>query len=189
MANNKDLVIIGANGKGYVADVATTAPTGDPTSQALPAAFTAGDLGYLHTDGLEADVDEDRQEFQAWGSLGPIASQITKRTRTFVLSALETNAIVVGLYDGVAAPTPDATGLIEYSIVDNPDQDIRAWVFDTFNGGKWVRYYVPQGEITARENLTYKPDDMANYKFTVTAYPDSSGVSIYKWIKQPALAS
>lgn len=189
MANNSDLAMAAAKGKGYVAARGSVAPNGDPTSISLPTDFANGDLGWCHTDGLEAGVDEDRQDFPAWGSLGPIGSQITKRTRTFAIAPLEANPIVLGLYDGVANPTPDATGLMAYAITDAPDQDIRAWVFDTINGGKWIRYYVPSGEITARENLTHKPDEQAAYKFTVTAYAGSDGISVYKWVKMPALAS
>ena len=187
MSRNKDLTFVGADGRGYVGATGSTAPTGDPSTGTLDAAFK--DLGWCNEDGLEVGVDEDRQDFPAWGSLGPIATQITKRTRTFVISPLEASAIVLGLYDGVADPTPDAGGVMEYAITDSPDQDVRAWVFDTFNGGKWIRYYVPQGEITGRENLTHKADEMAAYKFTVTAYPGSDGVSVYKWVKLPSLAT
>lgn len=187
MARNKDLTFVGADGRAYAAQIGSTAPSGDPTNTTLDAAFK--DMGWCHQDGLEAAVDEDRQEFPAWGSLGPIDTQVTKRTRTFVVAPLEANPTVLGLYDGVADPTPDATGLMDYAITDSPDQDLRAWVFDSFRGGRWIRYYVAQGEITGRENLTHKADEMAAYKFTVTAYPGSDGVSVHKWIKMPALAS
>lgn len=186
MANDVDLMIVGADGKAYVAAVGSTAPT---LLNTVPSPFANGDLGWIHEDGLSADVNEDRTEFGAWGALGSIRTQVTKRTRTFKLTCLESNPTVLALYDSVATPVPDSTGLMAYSISDNPGQDLRAWIFDTFDGTKQVRYYIPSGEVTGRASVTHNATNRTAYEFTITAYPGSDKVSIHKWVLQPELAA
>lgn len=186
MSNDVDLMIVGADGKAYVADVGSTAPT---LMNTVPAAFAAGDLGWIHEDGLTAAVAEDRTGFGAWGALGDIRTQVTKRTRTFKLIALESSPLVLALYDSVTLPVPDVDGLMAYAITDNPGQDIRAWVYDTFDGDKQIRYYVPTGEITNRTDVVHNATNRTAYEFTITAYPGPDKVSIHKWVLQPELAA
>lgn len=186
MANDSDLTFVGADGKGYVADIGSTAPTLITT---VPTAFANGDLGWCHEDGLSADVNEDRTGFPAWGSLGDIRTQITKRIRTFKIVPLESSPLVLSLYDSVALPTPDSTGLMAYAITDAPSQDLRAWIFDTFDGDKQIRYYIPSGDVTGRAGVVHNQTNITRYEFTITAYPGPDKVSIHKWVLQPELAA
>jgi hypothetical protein len=185
--NDEELMIVGADGAAYTAALGSTAPTDDLGT--IPTAFDNGRLGWMHEDGLTADVAEDRTEFGAWGSLGSIRTQITKRTRTFKITCLESNPLVLSIYDGVTLPVPDADGLMSYPITDSPAQDKRAWIFDTFDGAKQIRYYVANGEVTGRASVTHNNTTRTAYELTITAYPGADKVSIHKWVLQPALAA
>ncbi len=186
MARDKDLIVVSADGRAYKADLGATAPT---NATSVPAAFLAGDLGWCHEDGLNLDVSEDRQQFGAWGNLGPVRTQVTKRTRTFKVTALESSPFVLALYDGVATPTPDGSGAFDYAISDSPDQDLGAWIFDTLDSGRIIRYYAANAEITGRGSVVHNSTTMTAYEFTVTAYPDDAGNSLHKYVVQPSLAA
>jgi hypothetical protein len=185
--NDVDLMIVGADGKAYTADIGSSAPTDD--LETVPSAFGLGDLGWIHEDGLTAGLSEDRTEFTAWGALGSIRTQVTKRQRTFKITCLESSPLVLALYDTVPLPVPDAAGLMSYSITDQPGQDLRAWIFDTFDGDKQIRYYVPSGEVTGRADVVHNATNRTAYEFTITAYPGSDKVSMHKWVLQPELAA
>ncbi len=186
MARDKNLIVVSADGRAYKADLGATAPTNATT---VPAAFQAGDLGWCHEDGLSVDISEDRQNFGAWGNLGPVRTQVTKRTRTFKITALESSPFVMALYDSVPTPTPDGSGAFDYAISDAPDQDLGAWIFDTLNSGRIIRYYAANAEITGRESIVHNSTPMTAYTFTIQAYPDDSSVSLHKFVVQPSLAT
>ncbi len=186
MARDIDLAVVSADGRGYTAALGSTAPT-DATT--VPAAFAAGDLGWCHDDGLVLNVEEDRQVFTAWGNLGSVRTQVTSRTRTFQITPLESSPLVLALYDQVAVPTPDGDGAFDYAINDDSGQDLRAWIFDTIDGEKVIRYYISNGEITGRASITHNKTTMTSYQFTITAYPDGDGNSVHKFVVQPALAA
>ncbi len=183
---NRDLIIVGADGYAYTDDLGSPAPTDALT---VPSGFVAGELGWCHQDGLVLDVNEDRTVFGAWGALGSVRTQVTQRTRTFKITPLESSPLVTALYDGVALPTPDADGAWDYAINDAPGEDLRAWIFDVVDGNKIIRYYIANGEITGRGSITHNQTNMTSYEFTVTAYPDSDGNSVHKFVVQPALAA
>ncbi len=190
MSRDSDLIIVGADGRAYTAAVGSTAPTDALT---VPGAFAAGDLGWCHEDGLVLEVNEDRQEFKAWGNLGSIRTQVTSRTRTFQIQPLQSSPLVMAIYDSVAEPTPDGDGAWDYPISDEPGQDLRAWIFDVIDGkgadAKIIRYYIANGDVTARGSLNHHQTSMLGYQLTVTAYPGDDGYSIHKFVVQPSLAA
>jgi hypothetical protein len=57
---------------------------------------------------------------------------------------------------------------------------VRAWCFDLLQGTNHIRFYVPQGEVTARKNPVYKTDSLIEYGVTITAYPTSTGVVVQR---------
>jgi hypothetical protein len=80
----------------------------------------------------------------------------------------------------VATTTAGAPGSL-LSIVDDVSgkTDIRAWVFDVFEGTNHGRFYCPKAEITARKNPTYTTGAITEYGMTVTAYPDDvTGIAV-----------
>jgi hypothetical protein len=180
-----DLTVVGANGGGWVAATGTTAPASpldQPISPWEP-------LGAISDDGLVYGFDEDNQEFTPWGLTSPFRTQITKSTRTFGVTLWETTRVAVQsvMYRiDAASLEPDGGGLTSFAETASPVTDRRAWWFLVMDGDSARGFYVPQGEITDRSDVTFKQDEMSGYEITVTAYPDESGNTVYHADSVPA---
>lgn len=181
-----DLTVIGANGGGWVADVGTTAPDSPLTQPLAPWA----PLGAISDDGLVYGFDEDSQEFTPWGQTSPFRTQVTKSVRTFKLTLWETARVAVQsiMYRIPAADlAPDSTsGLTTFAETASPSPDRRGWWFAVFDGDTARGFYVPEGEISDRSDVTFKQDEMSGYEITITAYPDAAGNTVYHTDKLPA---
>lgn len=176
-----DLSVVGANGGGWAVDLGAAIPTA-PTSydSVLAGAFLP--LGAISEDGLAYGFDEDSQEFLAWGQLTPFRSQITRSLRTFQITLWETNRAInksLMYRKSVADVEPDGSGDYTFSEQATPTPDRRSFVFDVIDGLTLERFFVPVGEITDRDDVSYKSDEIAGYNITITAYNDSAGVTVY----------
>lgn len=185
MANNDELVLLGATGKGSVGPRGTTGPTRIDTT--LNVAFK--ELGWVSDDGLTKARTEARKDFTPWQSRSPIRTQITSSVKTFKLTCWESNPIVLSLYYRGGTVTPDTDGIMSISESDVPSPDIRAWVFDVVDGVNLIRHYVPVGEVTETGDIVYKSDEIVAYDLTITAYPGSDGISVHHWYELPALGT
>lgn len=176
-----DLSVVGANGGGWAVDLGAAIPTA-PTSydSVLDAAFKP--MGAISEDGLAYGFDEDSQEFLAWGQLTPFRSQITRSLRTFQVTLWETNrAINKSLMYRlpVADVTSDGSGEYAFEETATPTPDRRSFVFDVIDGLTLERFFVPVGEVTDRDDVSYKSDEIAGYNITITAYADANNVTVY----------
>src|SRR5690606_39474609 len=61
--------------------------------------------------------------------------------------------------------------------VSTPDR--RSWLFDVYDGNVWERFFVPEGEITERGEITYAQGEMVGYEWTISTYPDAAGNLVY----------
>lgn len=177
-----DLSVVGANGGGWCTDLGVAPPTA-PTSHdsVLPAAFQP--LGAISEDGLSYGFDEDSEQYFAWGQLTPYRAQITRSQRTFQFTAWETNRPIVksAMF---RVPLADvaidaAAGTFAFEESSTPTPDRRAWVFDVVDGLTLERFYVPVGEITDRDDVSFQSNEIAGYQMTMTAYADGNGVTVY----------
>jgi hypothetical protein len=172
-----DLAQVGANGGGWVADLGTAAPAGpltQPLSPWLP-------LGAISDDGLVQGFDEESQEYTPWGFTSPFRTQITKSLRTFKLTAWETARTTVQSLQ-YRIPIADLTpvgGKTTFAETASPTPDRRAFWFIVLDGDISRGFYVPQGEISDRADVTHKQDQMAGFEWTITAYPDEAGNTVY----------
>jgi hypothetical protein len=179
-----DLTIIGSTGGGWVADTGTAAPA----SPILQPQTPWDPLGCISDDGLVYGFDEDSQEFTPWGLTSPIRTTITKSVRTFKIVLWETGRVAVNgvMYRKSSADlTPDVDGLTSFAESGAPTPDRRAWWFIVMDGANARGFYVPQGEISDRSDVTFKQDTMSAYEITVTAYPDDAGNTVYQTLKVP----
>jgi hypothetical protein len=180
-----DLLEVGANGGGWVAPTGTASPA-DPAIQ--PAAPWAP-IGAISDDGLVQGFSEDSQSFTPWGYTAPIRTTITSSLRTFKLTAWETGRTTVQSLQyrvDVTDLTP-ASGLTTFAETASPTPDRRAWWFIVLDGDNFQRgFYVPQGEITERSDVTHKQDEIAGFEWTITAYPDAAGNTVYHVDRMPA---
>jgi hypothetical protein len=172
-----DLAQVGANGGGWVADLGTAAPAGpltQPLSPWLP-------LGAISDDGLVQGFDEESQEYTPWGFTSPFRTQITKSLRTFKLTAWETARTTVQSLQ-YRIPIADLTpvgGKTTFAETASPTPDRRAFWFIVLDGDISRGFYVPQGEISDRADVTHKQDQMSGFEWTITAYPDEAGNTVY----------
>ncbi|QCX81277.1 hypothetical protein C9F11_38470 [Streptomyces sp. YIM 121038] len=179
-----DLTVIGANGAGWVADTGTAAPAA-PLTQPMP---PWEPLGAISDDGLTYGFDEDSQEFTPWGLTSPFRTQITKSVRTFKATLWETARVSVQsvMYRIPAAELEPVSGVTSFAETASPVPDRRAWWFLVLDGDTARGFYVPQGEVSDRSDVTFKQDEMSGYELTITAYPDAAGNTVYHSDKLPA---
>jgi hypothetical protein len=88
-----------------------------------------------------------------------------------------------GTTPGIAVTTTtggSAGQILKISDDTTGQRDVRAWTFDLLQGTNHIRFYVPQGEVTARKNPVYKTDSLIEYGVTITAYPTSTGVVVQR---------
>jgi hypothetical protein len=82
----------------------------------------------------------------------------------------------------VATTTGGSSGST-LSVTDDTtgQRDVRAFTFDLIGtGGNHVRFYAPTAEVTAVANIKYDYQAPVGYQFTVTAYPNSSGIAVQR---------
>lgn len=182
ITRNVDLSVVGANGGGWVTDLGAPIPaTPVAYDSAIPAGMSA--LGAVSEEGLGYGFDEDSQAFVAWGQLTPYRTQITRSLRTFTVNLWETNRGMcksIMYRVPVASVTPNiTTGNYTFNETAAPAPDRRSWIFDVMDGNTIERFFVPVGQVTDRDDVQFRPDEMAAYALTITAYADSSGVTVY----------
>ncbi|MDH6224362.1 phage tail protein [Streptomyces sp. MJP52] len=179
-----DLLAVGANGGGWTAPVGTASPA-DPAIQ--PAAPWLP-LGAISDSGLVQGFEEDSESFTPWGMVSPIRTTITSSLRTFSLTAWETGRTTVQSlqYRIPVADLAPADGLTTFAETASPTPDRRAWWFIVLDGDNFQRgFYVPQGEITERSDVTHTQNEVAGYEWTITAYPDLEGNTVYHFDRVP----
>lgn len=88
----------------------------------------------------------------------------------------------------VATTTQGSAGSLLTITDDTTGQrDVRAFCFDLVNGTNHERYYIPNGEVSARGNVVSKFDTPTTYDVTITAYPDASGVAVKRYFLLDAI--
>ena len=175
-----DLAVVGANGGGWAVDLGAATPSAPtnldaPTSPWLP-------LGAISDDGLTEGWDEDSEEFTPWGLSSPFRTEVTKSVRTFGLTAWETNRGIVKSLQyrlPVSSFDPDVNGFYSFAENASPVPDRRAFLFHVYDGETMEAFFVPQGEITDRTDVKFAQKEIVAYQWTVTAYPDDSGNTVY----------
>lgn len=176
-----DLSVVGANGGGWVTDLNAAVPPVPTTyDEVLPGSLLP--LGAVSEDGLGYGFDEDSQSFIAWGQLTPYRTQITRSLRTFTVNLWETNRAIcksVMYRVPVSDVELDVSNDFAFQETATPTPDRRSWVFDVIDGTTLERFYVPVGEVTDRDDVAFKPDEIAAYTLTITAYADGAGVTVY----------
>lgn len=175
-----DLAVVGASGGGWTVDLGGSTPAAPTDFSDLSTPWIP--LGAISDDGLKYGFDEDSEDFTPWGLAAPFRSVVTKSVRTFGLTLWETNRRIVRSVfyrKALADLAPDGSGIHSFAETATPVPDRRAWLFDVYDGNTMERFFVPQGEVSDRTDVTFKRDEMSGYECTITAYPDDSGNTCY----------
>jgi hypothetical protein len=163
----------------YLAPLNTAAPTGfaDPSAAWI-------NLGWITTDGGLFKIDEESKDVDAAGSLEPIRTLMTKSTKSLQVTFLEgLNPAVRSLYDNVpVASLEPATGVASYDLPDKPNDLRYAFVADTMDGDKRMRFYMPNGKVVERGDEQPQTTDVMNVQMTFKFYKGSSGAAVKRYI-------
>ncbi len=174
MALDADNVRVALTGAVYVAPTATTAPV-TPT-----ASWAAGwvDLGWLDENGIAEEYADDVQAIKGWQGGATVRKLIKASDATLKFTAIETSNATLTLFH--KGDTVSTSGGVSTLNVHSPSADIRAFGFDVIDGDIHTRIIVPTGEVTGRVKGPYKADQASSFEFTITCYPDASGIVLVK---------
>jgi hypothetical protein len=194
VAVNSDLVLAGIGGGGtsgaelaWFAPLGTAAPTDATTS--LNAAFKSA--GIVSEEGLSKELSNSSNDIRGYGFSAPIRKIVTEETVTFSVTFMETNTTSLSIYHrlpltGVGALTV-ATGGV-FSVTEGTFRSQRySFVGDVVDGVNSIRIYAPSVEVTEKDSFTVQAGEAIQYGVTLTAYPNSSGVSVQTFYKLPSI--
>ena len=155
----------------FRAPLGTTLPT-DATST-LDQAFV--ELGYVSDDGVVNANTPESEKIKAWGG-DTVLTPLTEKEDEFSVTLLDVlNAdVLAAVYGADHVTGPLASDESEEAV----------WVVDmVMRGGALKRIVIPDGKISDMDDITYKDDEAVGYALTITALPDSEGVTHYEYIK------
>jgi hypothetical protein len=165
---NADLTFGASDFLVYVAALNTASPSGfaDPASPAWQC------MGWVTTDGGTFGIEDESTDVQAAGSLEPIRTLMTRSTKTMQVTFQEAiNPLVRALYDNVPVASLEPTdGVVTYGMPDKPNDLRYAFLFDTVDGDKRNRLYMPNGKVTARGEEQPQTTDVWAVQLTFTFY-------------------
>jgi hypothetical protein len=170
----------------YLISVAATTATAPTTSaSALDEDFS--ELGLAGSAGLI--VTPERSTKDITDLVGDVVRTVTTDGKvTFKFVLIETSPGTLETYWGATAQ--DVTAIDGRLDIDPKATGGRkSWVFDfADDGGEADRYYIAEGEVTAREAVNHVGGTETAYGVTVTAYP-VNGIAVKRWstsLKTPA---
>ena len=176
---NSDLLAAGVSGVCHVGAELLARPT----DLATPPAVGWNDCGWISDAGLTENVTEKVDSFIPWGSGVPARKIITSSEEDFDITFWETNEYTLALYNRKAVGSLTATSGV-FEVDTGPIVTTRfAALFDIVDGFNHVQLWLPSAEVTGRKALVYAPGKLIGYPTTITAYPDSTGMAVYKRIK------
>ena len=126
----------------------------------------------------------------AAGSLDPIRTILSARTKTFQASFLEAlNPVVISLYDDVDIATilpVDPATAVTYTLPEEPTDNRYTWVFYTVDGDRRIWNFCPNGKVTARGDDQSQQGDVTSLQMTITLYPDMIGSASARPCRRPS---
>lgn len=183
-ANNVSNVTASApavNGAIYVAPAGTQVPT------SVSAALTGFEnLGYISEDGVTNSASPSTTAIKSWdGDVVLVTND--GRENTYKFKAIEYLRVqVLKLIFGDDNVSGDLASGITVNGNNKPMKE-HVWVIDIIHrDGALERIAIPKGTVTNVGDIVYKRNEATAAELTVSAFPDSSGNSDYRYIKSAA---
>lgn len=184
MATNANAVVVGSDGAVYRAPLGTTLPTSANGSPGLGFA----ELGYITEGGVTESQPDSTNKIKAWQGGTVVRVVRTEHELTYRFAFLETNEETLDAFHG----NYDA-GVVEVNAAMLPHY---AWVIDVLDGASMIRIVIPDGQVTARGDVTYQNGEAVMYEVTLTCYedPDYAGAEdmpakAYKYLATAAVSA
>lgn len=168
------------------ATFAAAAGTAVPADATTTLAVAYKELGYISEDGIANENTPESEEVKAWGG-DVVLSPLTGKVDRFTFNMIECLNLEVlkWVYGDSNVTGTIATGLTVKAKATDPPE--RVLVFDMImTGGILKRIAIPRAKIVEMEEITYNDTDPVGYGVTVAALPDSTGVTHYEYIEDPA---
>lgn len=131
-------------------------------------------LGYLSPDGVEIAFDEDTTEYIPWQELSAIRQDITKSAKTIKVTLWQFNRGNAELYFGLAAGSvkvDSGTGVWSFYEDAVPTFERGMFSLDVVDGDAAMRLVAFEAQVTARDSIVLKRDEMIGLTVTLTLYP------------------
>ena len=163
----------------FRAPIGTTLPTSATAS--LAGAFVP--LGYVSEDGVTNSNNPETTTVKAWGGDPVLVTQDQKLDlwKMTLIEALNPNVLET-VYPGSHVTYNAGAGTINVEATGEAQAE-KSYVIDTaLKGGAMKRIVIPCGVISEVGDIVYKDSDAIGYPVTISAMPDSSGVTHYEYI-------
>lgn len=166
----------------FCAPVGTALPT-DATT-ALDAAFKS--VGYISEDGITNANAVQKNSFYAWGGDEVKAytpeNGYTDTFRGTLIEVLNPDALKVRYGDDNVTGTLE-TGITVKANDNETTNAAHAYVLEMILAGALKRIVIPEGVVTATDDVVYVDNRLVGYGITISARKDSAGNSHYEYIK------
>ena len=172
MAGNASEVVVGSNGKIWVAEIGATAPT--RASTAMPTGWT--DLGYVTDDGATFTEGKDVTDIGAWQSFFPVRKIVASRSVTIAFSMEQWNNETVEFALGGSIATNGSE--FTYTPPSPEVLDYRQLTLEWYDQGHNYRLYVRKGIVSENVEVPLQRTAPAVLPITFAAL-DPGGSAIY----------
>lgn len=181
MPNNSLNVSMGKpkiGGAVFIAPLGTNIP--ENATAELDSAFKC--LGYVSEDGVTNTNSPSSEKVKAWGG-DTVSSLQSEKPDEWKMKLIESmNIDVLKAVYGDSNVTGSAEQGIKVS-ANSKEAGEMIWVIDMMMKGNVPRRIViPQGKLTALEDIVYKDTEAVGYGITVTAMPDTDENTHYDYL-------
>ena len=180
MTLDTDELVVGSNGRVWVAPLTATLPTDSDTALQDPWA----DLGYLTEDGATFTYSRTVESIRSWQSFDPTRRIVTERTVSLAFTMQQWNTATLKFALGGGTISLNG-GEYTFTPPDPEDLDLRSLVLEYTDGIKDYRLVFPQGMVTSNVETQIVRNAEAQLPITFDAIPEA-GSPVYTLITNDA---
>ena len=149
------------------------------TTTALAAGFK--DAGYVDQTAVDISTNISVNQVPAFGTFAPVQIITTSEEKSIKFGFLETNVVTLALKSRQTLASVSLTaGAV--TVTEGPGRDVEwAGVVHAVNAGKIIRKVFPRLKVSGVDNETINFANPVKYGVTMTALPDSNGISVYTY--------